>query len=40
MKANSPPRKKKPVIDARYSSAMRLWSRVNSHDARLWPLFK
>ncbi len=30
--AIAPPRKKKKVTDARYNSAMRLWSRVSSHD--------
>jgi hypothetical protein len=30
--AKKPPMKKMKVIDARYSSAMRLWSVVSSHD--------
>ena len=30
--AKTPPRKKKSVIVSRYSSAMRLWSLVRSHD--------
>ena len=30
--ANAPPTKKNAVIENRYSSAMRLWSVVNSHD--------
>ena len=38
MNANRPPRTKKNVIDPRYSSAMRLWSLVNNHDARPCPL--
>ncbi len=38
--AKKPPSAKKAVIDARYKSAMRLWSFVNSHDAAPCPLFR
>ena len=38
--AKKPPMAKNAVTDTRYSSAIRLWSRVSSHDARPWALFR
>ncbi len=38
--ANAPPTKKKNVTAARYRSAMRLWSRVSSHELTPKPLFR
>jgi hypothetical protein len=38
--AKKPPTKNIKVIEIKYSSAMRLWSCVSSHDFTLWSTFR